>query len=66
MPLWRADQTEISKLVRFAWVLAWTIAGHILKTMKSISYTCECTHRNQDVDCEIMMVMGVGRDTNVL
>ena len=39
---------------------------HTLKTMKSISYTCECTHGEQGVDCEIVMVVGVGRGTSVL
>ena len=50
-------------LLRF---LAWTIAGHILKTMTSISYTCKCTHRVRDVGREFVMVAGVSRGTNVL
>ena len=46
--------------------LAMTVAMHTFKTMKSISYTCESTHGEQDVDCEIVMVAGVSRGTNVL
>ena len=49
-----------------AWVLAWTIGGHILKTTKSISYICECTHGKQDADCEFVMVAAVDRGTSVL
>ena len=30
--------------------LAWTIVGRKLKTMKSLSYTCECMHGDQDAD----------------
>ena len=32
---------------------------HTLKAIKSISYTCECTHGVRDVDCEFVMVAGV-------
>ena len=36
------------------------------KTMKFMSSTCECTHGEQGVDCEFVMVVGVGRGTSVL
>ena len=39
---------------------------HTLKTMKFMSSTCECTHGEQGVDCEFVMVVGVGRGTSVL
>ena len=45
--------------------LAWHIAVHTLKTMKSVLFTCECTHGEQDIDCEVVMVAGVGKDTSV-
>ena len=38
---------------------------HTLKTMKFISYPYECMHGDYDADCEIVMVAGVGRGTNV-
>ena len=37
-----------------------------LKTMKFISYAYECTHGDWGVDCEFVMVVGVGRGTSVL
>ena len=46
--------------------LAWKVAGDTLKAMKSISHTCECMHGVWDVDCEFVMVVGVGRDISVL
>ena len=46
--------------------LAWKIAGHTLKTRKSMSSTCECTHGEWGMDCEIVMVVGVGRGTSAL
>ena len=46
--------------------LAWKIVVHILETMKFMSSTCECTHGEQGVDCEFVMVVGVGRGTSVL
>ena len=46
--------------------LAWKIVVHILKTMKSMSSACECTHGEWDVDCEFVMVAGVGRGTSAL
>ena len=44
--------------------LAWTIIGHKLKAMETISYTCECTHGEQDTDFEFVMVVGLGRGTS--
>lgn len=46
--------------------LAQMMAVHILKTMKSISYAYKCTHGVQGVDCEFMMVVGVGRGNTIL
>ena len=37
-----------------------------IETMRSMSSTCECTHGERGVDCEFVMVAGVGRDTRVL
>ena len=56
--------------MRYAFVSAWVLGmdnckAHI-KTIKSISYAYECTHGEQDADCEIVMVAGVGRGANVL
>ena len=39
---------------------------YTLNAMRSMSFTCECTHRVRDVDCELVMFAGVGRDTNIL
>ena len=46
--------------------LAWKIARHILKTMKFMSYAYECMHGDWGVDCEVVMVADVTRDTIVL
>ena len=46
--------------------LASTIAVHTSNAIKFISYTYECTHGVRDVDCEFVMVAGVGRDISVL
>ena len=46
--------------------LAWKIARHILKTMKFMSYAYECMHGDWGVDCEVVMVADVGRDTTLL
>ena len=42
------------------------IAGHILNTMKSMSFARDCTHGEWGVDCEFVMVVGVGRGTSAL
>ena len=39
---------------------------HTSNAMKFMSYTYECMHEVQGVDCEFVMAVGVGRDTNVL
>ena len=46
--------------------LAIEIAVHTLNAMRTMSSTCECTHGVRGVDCEFVMVAGVGRGTNVL
>ena len=46
--------------------LALEIAMHTLNAMRSMSPTYECTHGERGVDCEFVMVVGVGRDTSVL
>ena len=47
-------------------VLIWGLRYTHEKTMKFMSSTCECTHGEQGVDCEFVMVVGVSRGTSVL
>ena len=39
---------------------------HTSNAIRSISFAYECTHGEQGVDCEFVMVVGVGRDTSVI
>ena len=39
---------------------------HALNAMRFMSYACKCTHGEWGVDCEFVIVAGVGRDTSVL
>ena len=50
----------------FSWVFGIKDCSAYIKTMKYIFYTCECMRGVQDVDCEIVMLAGVGRDISVL
>ena len=46
--------------------LALEIVVHTLNAMRSMSLACECRHGERVVDCEFVMVAGVGKDTRVL